>query len=105
MRKASLFSLCVLSLIGNFLPASASAYEPIGTNGRNSAASKYYRGEISSDQYLDSTIGPMNTPSQGYYHGKIEPNQFGGGYDYSDTNGTHRAYRPNQFGGWDVNGN
>lgn len=70
--------------------------------GKMDTSSRYYNREISTDEYVDSLIGPVNTPRS--YYGEIRPNQFGGGYNYVDTDGGYAEVRSDGFGGWNVKG-
>ncbi len=102
MKKLALLTIFVLSVFGNSL---YSYYNSYGSDYRENRASNYYRGEMSTEEYVDSQIGPMNVPKP--YHGKLEKHPykaFGEGYRYSDSEGNQMKIEPNRFGGWDVSG-
>ncbi len=70
-----------------------------GSNSDNSKAAKYYRGEISSDEYMDHLGVPKNNSQyQGALHGEIRRNDIGGGYTYKDNTGRKGELRRNSIG-------
>lgn len=105
MKKLTLAMLAVTLMVANAVFA---YYTPYGTNSDNSKAAKYYRGEISADEYVDS-LGVPRTSSQnhGTVHGELRKNDIGNGYTYKDTTGRHMEFHERPFGlsGYDVYSN
>ena len=96
------------SILAAFLAISSAAvaYTPYGTNSNDSKAAKYYRGEISSDEYLDHLGVPKSNPqNRGTVRGEFRKNDIGSGYSYRDSSGRNMEYHPNPYGGYDVYSN
>ena len=101
MNKLSLSILATSLVLAN--TAFTSTH---GTNNDNSKAAKYYRGEISSDEYLDHLGVPnSNSRNNGTVRGELRKNDIGGGYTYKDSTGRRAEYHESPYGGYDVYSN
>ena len=96
----------LLSVFMTFSTSAVFAYSSYGTNKDNSKAAKYYRGEISTDEYVDYLGVPRNTmQNHGTVRGELRRSDFGDGYTYKDSTGQHTEYRKRSSGGYDVYSN
>lgn len=102
MNKFSFSILSTSIIIAN----AAFAYTPYGTNSDDSKAAKYYRGEISADEYIEHLGVPKSSSeNKGTVRGKFRKNDIGGGYTYKDSAGRHVEYHESPYGGYDVYSN
>lgn len=100
MKK--LFFIFMSAFIAN------NAFGYIGGYNENSMSSKFYRGEISKDEYLDHLGVPKNNNDvRGSVHGELKKNQYGEGYTYRDNTGLEMEFHKKQFGleGYDIYSN
>jgi hypothetical protein len=103
MNKFSFSVFCATFIV---VANAVFAYSTSGTNSDNSKATKYYRGEISADEYLDHLGVPKSSyQNQKTVRGELRKNDIGGGYTYKDSTGRHSEYYQNPYGGYDVYSN
>src|SRR5579872_4556197 len=84
VKKFVLLAVLALGQFGNVVYSNYYSFD----SNRKSATEKYFNGEISTEEYVDSKIGPMNVPKS--YQGKLQKHPykaFGEGYRYSDSEG------------------
>lgn len=107
MKKSTFLLVAVSFMIAN----ATFGYTAYGANGDNSKMAQYLRGEISTDECVDSYGVPKNNNSsqkRGTVRGELRKNEIGGGYTYKDTTGRVVEYHERSSahgGGYDVYSN
>lgn len=94
MKRFAILTAVSFSFLGTVCHANNPGFEPqVGCGGA-----------LSPSPYIMPDISPRGDNQKPYY-GSFKKDPYFNGYRYDDSDGNMMSITPNQFGGWNIQGN